>query len=84
MQVLARLRAEGLTLLVIEHDPAAAAAADLVLFLRDGAVVARDTPQRLLGDVGACAAAGVRPPDVTRVFAALRVVLPQLPLERLR
>src|SRR5205823_7305734 len=81
MQVLARLRAEGLTLLVIEHDPAAAAAADLVLFLRDGAVVARDTPQRLLGDVGACAAAGVRPPDVTRVFAGLGLPDPPLAVE---
>src|SRR5205807_949028 len=40
MQVLARLRAEGLTLLVIEHDTAAAAEADLLVLLRDGRLLA--------------------------------------------
>jgi len=81
LQVLARLRAEGLTLVVIEHDTATAAAADVVLFLREGKVVARDAPGRLLGDVDACLAAGVRPPDVTRLFAALGLPDPPLGIE---
>jgi len=81
LQVLARLRAEGLTLVVIEHDTATAAVADIVLFLRDGEVVARDAPERLLGDVDACLTAGVRPPDVTRLFAALGLPDPPLGIE---
>ncbi len=77
--VLAGLRAEGVTLLVIEHDPAAAADADLLLFLREGRVFASGPPATLLGNVRACALAGVRPPDVARVFAALG--LPDPPLD---
>jgi energy-coupling factor transport system ATP-binding protein len=79
LHTLAALRAEGLALVVIEHDAAAAAAADVLLFLRDGHVLARGMPAALLADVALCAAAGVRPPDVCRVFAALG--LPDPPLD---
>ncbi len=79
--VLAGLRADGLTLLVIEHDAAAVAAADEILLLREGRVVARGRPARVLADVDVCTAAGVRAPDVCRVFAALGVPDPPLDLE---
>jgi len=79
METLAALRAEGLTLLVIEHDTGAAAAADVLLVLREGRVVARGAPRALLADVVACAEAGIRAPDVCRVFAALG--LPDPPLD---
>jgi len=81
LRVLAALRAEGLTLVVVEHDAAAAVDADLVLFLRDGRVVARGAPAALLADPALCAAAGVRAPDVTRVFAALGLAEPPLDVE---
>jgi energy-coupling factor transport system ATP-binding protein len=68
---LAALRAEGLTLIVIEHDTAAAAEADQLFFLGDGQVLAHGEPRALLADVALCEAAGVRAPDTTRVFAAL-------------
>jgi energy-coupling factor transport system ATP-binding protein len=88
LSVLAALRGEGLALLVIEHDTAAAVAADQLLFLRDGRVVARGLPANVLGDVRACVEAGVRPPDVSRVFSALGLADPPLDLdvaaERLR
>ncbi len=71
LRTLAGLRAEGLALLVIEHDTAAAAEADLLLVLREGRVEARGAPRALLADVAACAAAGIRAPDTCRVFAAL-------------
>jgi len=76
--VLGRLRAERLSLLVIEHDTAAAAEADLLVLLRDGRILASGPPAALLADVEACAAAGVRPPDVSRVFAALGLPSPPL------
>ncbi|TMA37927.1 MAG: energy-coupling factor ABC transporter ATP-binding protein [Deltaproteobacteria bacterium] len=86
--VLGRLRAEGLSLVLIEHDTAAAAAADLLVLLRDGRIAASGAPARLLADVDACLAAGVRPPDVCRVFAMLGLVEPPLDVtaaaERLR
>jgi energy-coupling factor transport system ATP-binding protein len=79
LRVLAALRAEGLTLVVVEHDAAAAVDADVLLLLRDGRIVARGAPARLFADVETCAAAGVQAPDVCRVFAALG--LPDPPLD---
>jgi len=86
--VLGRLRAEGLSLVVIDHDAAAAVDADLLVLLREGRIAASGPPPRLLADVDACLAAGVRPPDVCRVFATLGLAEPPLDLvaaaERLR
>ena len=79
LETLARLRAEGVTLVVIEHDTAAAVDADALLMLSDGRVVAQGAPRALLADVATCTAAGVRPPDTARVFAALG--LPDAPLD---
>ena len=76
--VLGRLRAEGLSLVVIEHDTAAAVDADLLVLLRDGRIAASGPPPKLLADVDACLAAGVRPPDICRVFAALGLTEPPL------
>ena len=88
LRTLAGLRADGLALLVIEHDTAAAADADLLLFLNEGRVVARGAPRALLADVAACTAAGIRAPDTCRVFAALGLLDPPLDVataaERLR
>ena len=81
LRTLAALRAEGLTLVVIEHDTAAAVDADELIFLHEGRIVGRGAPHRLLADVGACRAAGVRPPDVSRVFAELRLGDPPLDVE---
>jgi energy-coupling factor transport system ATP-binding protein len=77
---LGRLRLEGLTLLLVEHDAAAAADADLLLVLRDGRVAAHGPPRALLADVAACAAAGIRAPDVCRLFAALGLADPPFEL----
>ena len=77
--VIARLRAEGLALLVVEHDVEAARDADELILLRDGRVAARGRPAAILADVHLCARSGVRPPDVCRVFAALG--LPDPPAE---
>lgn len=70
-KVIAALRAEGLALVVIEHDVEAARDADELLLLQEGRVAARGRPRDILADVERCAASGVRPPDVCRVFAAL-------------
>jgi cobalt transport protein ATP-binding subunit len=76
--VLAGLRRERLAVLLIEHDVGAAVAADRLLLLRDGAVLAEGTPAAVLADVEACRRAGVRPHDVCRVFASLGLDDPPL------
>ena len=71
--VLARMRRLGYTLLLIEHETVAAEKADRVVVLSAGRVVADDTPGRVLPDVAFLHTHGVRPPDVDRIAAALRV-----------
>lgn len=76
--VLAGLRRERLAILLIEHDVGAAVAADHLLLLRDGRVVASGPPAIVLANVSGCAEAGVRPHDVCRVFAVLGLADPPL------
>jgi len=80
--LLAGLRAEGLALLLIEHDPSAAVMADTLVLLADGRVVASGSPAAILADVARSTAAGVRPHDVARVFAALGIPDPPLEIGR--
>jgi energy-coupling factor transport system ATP-binding protein len=79
--VIATLRAEGLALLVVEHDVEAAREADELILLREGRVAARGRPAAILADVTLCARSGVRPPDVCRVFAALGLPDPPADVE---
>ena len=86
--VLAGLRREGIAVLLIEHDVGAAVGADALVLLAGGRVAASGSPASVLADVETCAAAGVRPHDVCRVFAALGEPAPPLDItdaaERLR
>ena len=79
--VLAGLRRERLAVLLIEHDVGAAVGADRLVLLREGRVVASGSPRVVLADVDACAAAGVRPHDVCRVFSLLGLPDPPLDVE---
>lgn len=79
LAVLAGLRGERLALLLVEHDVGAAVHADRLVLLHAGRIVAEGAPATILADVERCAAAGIRPHDVCRVFAALG--LPDPPLD---
>ena len=78
-RVLRALRDDGLAVVVIEHDPAVAVGADLLVVLDEGRVARSGPPAPLLADVAACDRAGIRVPDISRVFGALG--LPDPPLE---
>jgi energy-coupling factor transporter ATP-binding protein EcfA2 len=65
--VLAAMRQHGYTLVVIEHEVAAAELADRVLVISRGRVVADDAPARVLGRVEFLDRHGVRPPDLARL-----------------
>jgi len=72
-QVLAAMRRQGYTLVVIEHETAAAAAADRLIVMSQGRIVADDLPQRVLSRVEFLQQHGVRPPDLSRLAARLRL-----------
>jgi energy-coupling factor transport system ATP-binding protein len=88
LRVLDRVCADGHAVVLVEHDGTALEHADAVVLLREGRIVATGPPASVLGDVARCEAAGVRPPDVARVFAGLGLDDPPLDadgaVERLR
>lgn len=62
-EVLAGLREKGATIVLIEHEIAAAQRADRLVLLDGGRVVADGQPATLLPQVERLEACGVRPPD---------------------
>jgi energy-coupling factor transport system ATP-binding protein len=78
LRLLAGLRAEGLALVVIEHDAGAAALADQLVLFEGGRITAAGPPAAILADVDRCVRAGIRPTDTGRVFAALGLGAPPL------
>jgi energy-coupling factor transport system ATP-binding protein len=82
LRVLDRVRADGRAVVLVEHDATALEGAQAVVLLRDGRVTGVGSPADVLGDVARCEAAGVRPPDVARVFAALGLDDPPLDVDR--
>ncbi|MCX8073949.1 MAG: energy-coupling factor transporter ATPase [Candidatus Binatia bacterium] len=68
LAVLAALRAQGRTLVVVEHETFAAEMADWLVFMVGGEVVRQGSPGELLRDVELCLRCAVRPPD-TAVLA---------------
>ncbi|MBI3781841.1 MAG: energy-coupling factor ABC transporter ATP-binding protein [Deltaproteobacteria bacterium] len=79
--VLAAMRRQGDTLVVIEHETAAAELADRLIILSDGRVVADDEPARLLADVEFLEKYGVRPPDLSRVARRFELSAPLTSIE---
>ncbi|HSP97694.1 MAG TPA: energy-coupling factor transporter ATPase [Candidatus Dormibacteraeota bacterium] len=67
---LAAVRARGATILLIEHETAAAERADRLVLMAGGAIVAAGPPAPLLADVGRLEALGVRPLDLDRIAQA--------------
>jgi energy-coupling factor transport system ATP-binding protein len=72
--VLAAMRNEGYTLVVIEHEVAAAEKADRLVVMSHGRIVADDVPHRVLARVDFLCGHGVRPPDLSRVADRLLLV----------
>jgi cobalt transport protein ATP-binding subunit len=69
--VLDRLRGEGSTLILIEHEIAAAERADRVVVMEAGRIVADSPPQRLLPQVKLLENYSIRPADIDRLTASL-------------
>ncbi len=69
--VLSAMRRDGYTLVVIEHEIAAAETADRLIVMSRGRIVADDEPARVLAQEGFLREHGVRPPDLSRLAARL-------------
>jgi len=69
--VLAAMRHQGYTLIVIEHEIAAAECADRLLIMSHGRIVADDAPAHVLARVEFLRQHGVRAPDLSRLAARL-------------
>ena len=67
---LAAVRARGATILLIEHETAAAERADRLVLMAGGAIVADGPPAPLLADVDRLEHLGVRPLDLDRIAEA--------------
>ncbi|MGE0681002.1 MAG: ABC transporter ATP-binding protein [Candidatus Binatia bacterium] len=65
--LLSRMRGEGHTLILVEHELSAAVDADCVVLLANGRVITADRPERLLPQVDLLFRSGVRPRDLDRL-----------------
>ncbi len=74
LELIQRLRAQGLSLVVIEHEVDELRAADRLLVMRAGEIVAQGAPAAILTRLELLESCGVHPPDLNRLFANLRIV----------
>jgi len=79
LDVVGRLRSQGIAVVMIEHDPQALLAADLLVVLDGGRVVYTGPVTDLLADPGRCAALGL--PAWPPAVAARALKLPPGPLD---
>jgi energy-coupling factor transport system ATP-binding protein len=79
--VLAAMRRQGYTLVVIEHEIAAAEHADRLVIMSHGEIVADDLPQRVLARVDFLRQHGVRAPDLNQLATRLDLSPPPCSLD---
>jgi len=71
--LIAKLRAEGLSLIVIEHESEELRAADRIIVLREGEVAADGLPAEVFARTELLTACGVRPPGLGRALELLGI-----------
>lgn len=71
--LLEQMRSQGHTLVVVEHEVTAALAADRLILLAHGEIVAAGSPREILVQVPLLERYGVKPHDCDRLFPALGV-----------
>ena len=64
-----RLREQGLSLIVIEHEAEVLRGADRLVLLREGEIIAEGPPHDLMTRLELLEQCGVHPPDLNRVLA---------------
>jgi energy-coupling factor transporter ATP-binding protein EcfA2 len=69
-----RMRAQGLSLIVIEHEAEELRNCDRIVLLREGEIIADGSPSEVMIDLKLLKGCGVHPPDVNRVMDLLGIV----------
>ncbi len=70
-----RMRAQGLSLIVIEHEAEELRNCDRIVLLRDGEIIAHAPPLEVMPQLDLLEACGVHPPDINRVLDTLGIKL---------
>src|SRR5579872_6625933 len=68
-----RLREEGLSLIVIEHEADELRQCDLIILIRDGSIIAEGTPAEVMPRLELLEECGVNPPSLDRVVRLLGI-----------
>jgi energy-coupling factor transport system ATP-binding protein len=68
-----RMRAQGLSLIVIEHEAEELRSCDRIVLLRDGEVIANGPPAEVMNRRQLLEECGVHPPDINRVMDLLGI-----------
>jgi energy-coupling factor transport system ATP-binding protein len=71
--LIARLRAQGLSLIVIEHESEELRAADRIIVLREGEIAANGPPFQVFARTELLTACGVRPPGLGHALELLGI-----------
>jgi energy-coupling factor transporter ATP-binding protein EcfA2 len=72
-ELIRKLRAQGLSLIVIEHESEELRGADRIIVLREGEIVANDSPRAVFARTGLLEECGVRPPGLGRALKLLGI-----------
>ncbi len=68
-----RLRDQGVTLVVIEHEAEELRECDRILILNEGEIVADEPPDRLMTRLELLERCGIHPPDLNRLLARIGI-----------
>ncbi len=63
-----RIRKEGRTLLIVDHEPETATTADQVWLMREGRIVSKGPPAEILGDLPLLESCGIKAPSLVKLF----------------
>jgi energy-coupling factor transporter ATP-binding protein EcfA2 len=72
-ELIKKLRAQGLSLIVIEHESEELRAADRIIVLREGEIAADGPPQEVFARTELLTACGVRPPGLGHALEVLGI-----------
>ena len=72
-ELIKKLRAQGLSLIVIEHESEELRAADRIVILREGEIAADGPPSEVFARTELLTACGVRPPGLGHAFELLGI-----------
>jgi len=66
-----RIRQEGRTLLIVDHEPETATTADQVWLMREGRIVSKGPPAEILGDLALLKSCGIKAPPLVKLFQSM-------------